>query len=127
MACHDRRVERVLDAITADLAKRVSRCAAARIANLEPIYFSKRFRRVTGVSFADWNASVRVEAAQQLLARLDLPISRIADALGYSAVSTLERVFRKRVGLCPREYRRRLRGDASERHETLERRHETPP
>ena len=107
-APHDRRVERVLDAIESNLAIRISRSAAARIANLESAYFSRRFRRVTGVSFADWNACVRVEAAKQLLATLDLSIARIADELGYAAVSTLERVFRRHVGLSPREYRHNL-------------------
>ncbi len=79
--CSDRRVERVLGAITQDLTSRPSRAAAAKIANLEPAYFSKRFRRVVGVTFAVWNAQIRVEGAKPLLAILDLPITQVAAAV----------------------------------------------
>ena len=107
--CHDRRVARVLDVIQNDLSKRLSRTQAARIANLEPAYFSKRFHQSVGLSFVEWNSQVRVTAAKRLLATIDLPIAFIASDLGYASITSFERAFRKHTGVSPREYRRALK------------------
>ena len=41
-----------------------------------------------------------------LLVTVDRSIWEIAAAVGYSDLTTFERVFRKHVGLCPRAFRR---------------------
>lgn len=101
----DARIARVIDVIANDLSRRISRAEAARLANLDCAYFSKRFRKIVGSSFATWNARIRVEAAQQLLATTDLKIAAVAALVGYDDVTTLDRNFRKHAGICPRLYR----------------------
>lgn len=110
----DRRIARVLSILERDLSKRVPRREAAKIAHLDPAYFSKRFKRVVGMSFSTWGCCVRVAAAKRLLATIDLPISCIASDLGYAALSSFERNFRRHTGVSPREYRRLIeRGEVT--------------
>jgi transcriptional regulator GlxA family with amidase domain len=101
----DARIARVIDVIVRDLSRRISRAEAARLANLEPAYFSKRFRKVTGLSFAVWSARTRIQAAQQLLGVTEFKVALIAAYVGYNDVTTLDRNFRKQTGICPRQYR----------------------
>ena len=103
--CKDRRVARVLDFIAGNLPKRLSRAEAARVASLEPAYFSKRFRGAMGVSFAQWNTAIRVREAQRLLERTDFRVCEVAAAVGYDDLTTFERNFRRLLGLSPRAYR----------------------
>jgi two-component system response regulator YesN len=107
-ACNDRRVARVLRHVAADLTKRATCAAAARIAGLERAYFSKRFRSVMRVSFTEWNARVRIDEAKRLLLTIDLSITAVGASVGYDDVTTFERVFKRLEGVCPREHRRRL-------------------
>jgi transcriptional regulator GlxA family with amidase domain len=108
--CNDARITRVMNIVMSNLSRRISRVEAARLANLEPGYFSKRFRRVNGCSFAAWTAKMRALAVQDLLANTNLKILAIATEVGYGDVTTLLRNFKKYVGTCPRHYRSLMRG-----------------
>lgn len=101
----DARIARVMQIMMQDLSRRFSRAEAASLANLEPTYFSKRFQKVSGLSFAAWCTKMRIQAAQQLLASTDLKVAVIAAYVGYKDVTTFDRNFRKQAGLCPRQYR----------------------
>jgi two-component system response regulator YesN len=103
--CEDRRVERVVRAVEGNLTKRQTLTDAAGVAGLRPAYFSKLFRRVTGETFVEWNARIRVTEAKKLLRILDLSVTAIAISVGYADVTTFERAFRKLEHRSPRQYR----------------------
>jgi two-component system, response regulator YesN len=107
-ACSDRRVARVLRYLAEDLTRRPTLGDVSRVAGLETTYFSKRFRAIVGVSYAEWSRRLRVQHARELLEIADLSITAIAAAVGYIDVTTFERAFRRVEGTCPREYRRLL-------------------
>jgi len=106
--CEDRRVARVVQIVKEDLSKRISRDEAARIAHLEPAYFSRCFRNAIGSSFTEWNRAIRIDKAKDLLAIVDMSVTEIAGRVGYSDVTTFERCFRAHAGAAPREFRREL-------------------
>jgi len=60
---------------------------------------------MTGMSFAEWSTLIRIKEAKELLRAIDLSITGVAAAVGYSDVTTFARVFRKCELMCPREYR----------------------
>jgi len=104
----DHRVTKVIAYVTSNLTRRVTLVEAASVACLEPLYFSKRFRRVVGMTFVSWSTSIRVQSAKRLLEWPALSITAVANAVGYRDLTTFERAFRKREAICPREYRRLL-------------------
>ena len=109
----DRRVTRVLRYVAQDLTRRPTLADVSRVAGLEATYFSKRFRSVVGISYADWTTRLRVRHAMELLEIADLSITAIAAAVGYMDVTTFERAFRRIEGTCPRAYRRLLPSNAN--------------
>jgi AraC family transcriptional regulator len=124
IAPDDRRIARVLRYVADNLKTRVSRADAARIASLEPAYFSKHFRRVVGVGFTVWCTKLRIERAKPFLAIVDLPMNQVAEAVGFSDATSLARNFRKHAGFCPRDFRQRvLAGEPVEQHTNRRKKH----
>lgn len=70
--------------------------------------FSRRFTKATGMTPIDYLHAVRLEEAKQMLETSGLRVEAIADEVGYQDVSFLNRLFRRKVGLTPAEYRRRF-------------------
>jgi LacI family transcriptional regulator len=68
-----------------------------------------RFRKALGRSPYQEIRRVQIERAQLLLARTDRPVREIADACGFKESRTLSVAFHDRLGITPRQYRRRSR------------------
>jgi two-component system response regulator YesN len=101
----DPRVARAMRFVLRDLSVRHARSVVACAASVEPTYFSRLFRDVSGVSFRLWNMSIRVDVAQRLLRTTRRQVQEIAAAVGYTDPTTFERVFRKVTGMSPSAYR----------------------
>ncbi len=102
-------VRRVTDYIGARLAEDVGLADVAAVAGLSPSHFTYAFRRSFGVPPHTWLVRKRVERAQELLAHTDVSVLEVALACGFSHGQHLARVFRRRLGATPTEYRRQRR------------------
>lgn len=75
----------------------------------EPLYsYSRMIRKKTGATFKELLLRKRMDKAEQLLAETELSISDIILAVGYDNTSYFYRIFRKKYGVSPKEYRERL-------------------
>jgi transcriptional regulator GlxA family with amidase domain len=74
--------------------------------------FKRRFRAATGYSAIDYVQALRIEEAKQLLETSEHPTDDVARAVGYEDAAYFRRLFRRRTGLAPSEYRRRFRPSA---------------
>lgn len=81
---------------------------AAR-AHLSRRSFDRRFRAVTGTSPRQWLLHQRVLSAQRLLEETDLPVDRVAAAVGFGSGVSLRPHFRRIVGVSPQGYRASFR------------------
>lgn len=70
--------------------------------------FDRRFRKATGMSPLAYVQTLRLEEAKQQLEATQLPIEAIAGECGYEDAGYFSRLFTKRVGLTPANYRRRF-------------------
>jgi transcriptional regulator GlxA family with amidase domain len=70
--------------------------------------FDRRFRKATGMSPLEYVHTLRLEEAKQQLEATQLPIEAIAGECGYEDAGYFSRLFSKRVGLTPAQYRRRF-------------------
>lgn len=75
---------------------------AAKVVCLEKTYFSKFFRKKTGVCYRDWLTWIRVQQACLLLDASDRTVTEIAHAVGFNDLRTFERAFKRFTGVCPR-------------------------
>ncbi len=72
--------------------------------------FTRRFRQEVGLSPRQWLIRQRVERARQLLERTDLPVDRVAEAVGFTTAVSLRQHFTGTLGVSPSAYRRTFRG-----------------
>ncbi|MEA3413805.1 MAG: helix-turn-helix domain-containing protein [Pseudomonadota bacterium] len=70
--------------------------------------FKRRFVRATGLSPMEYVHTLRLEEAKQMLEASDLPVEGIANEVGYEDASFFGRLFRRKVGLTPAQYRKRF-------------------
>jgi AraC family L-rhamnose operon regulatory protein RhaS len=68
--------------------------------------FTQLFREVTGSTWADHLAGLRVDYARQLLEETDRSIVAIAFESGFEDVSSFYRAFKRGTGLAPNQWRR---------------------
>lgn len=75
--------------------------------------FKRRFSAATGYSPVEYVQALRIEAAKQLLDSGDAGIEDVAAAVGYEDPTFFRRLFKRRVGVSPAQYRRQNRSHAS--------------
>ena len=80
--------------------------------------FVRRFRKATGLSPLDYVHAMRLEEAKQMLETGNETIEIIALEVGYEDNGFFGRLFRKKVGMTPAQYRRRF-GSLRKATETL--------
>jgi transcriptional regulator GlxA family with amidase domain len=99
----------IADHLDADL--RVE--ALAERALMSPRNFARAFRKETGMTPASYVETLRLERARQLLEGPPEPIEGIAACCGFGTPETMRRVFARRLGVSPGEYRQRFRREAA--------------
>ncbi|MDI3522228.1 MAG: two-component system, response regulator YesN [Bacillota bacterium] len=82
----------------------------ARSVYLSPYYFSRLFKRETGVNFAKYLSLTRINAAKKLMAQYPgMVLKEIAAQVGYHDPRYFSSVFKRLTGVLPSEYRGRAR------------------
>jgi transcriptional regulator GlxA family with amidase domain len=71
--------------------------------------FKRRFKRATGMSPMEYVHTLRLEETKQLLETTDLPVEAVANEVGYEDASFFGRLFKRKVGLTPAQYRKRFK------------------
>jgi transcriptional regulator GlxA family with amidase domain len=79
-----------------------------RLSGLAERSFTRRFREATGLGPLEYVHTVRLEEAKQMLEATDSPVEAIANEIGYEDAAFFSRLFRRKVGLTPVQYRRRF-------------------
>lgn len=103
-------VKQVLRRIRTDYAQPLTLAQLAAEAALEPKYFCRVFRQITGRTPIDYLNYYRVECAAELLCSTSDSVTEVALACGFGDVSYFGRLFRRQKGKTPGEYRRAFRG-----------------
>lgn len=68
--------------------------------------FLHLFREVTDNSYTGFITALRIEHAKELLALTDIPVSEVAENVGFSDHNYFSRCFKKNEGVSPMEYRK---------------------
>ena len=66
----------------------------------------RRFKTATGTSIIDYLQNLRVEEAKRLLETGQMPVDEISAEVSYEDPSFFRRLFKRRTGLTPSQYRR---------------------
>ncbi|OUL94244.1 helix-turn-helix domain-containing protein [Paraburkholderia hospita] len=85
---------------------------AARVADMSPRNFQRRFKFVVGVTPSAYLLHARFAIVCSLLTHSELPVDKIARHTGMSNGDRLAKMFRRRMKVSPTEYRAKARRDA---------------
>jgi transcriptional regulator GlxA family with amidase domain len=77
----------------------------ARRAAMSPRNFARLFQQDLGKTPARYIEDLRLEAARRQLESTTLALEEVADGSGFASAETLRRVFRRRLGVTPGQYR----------------------
>lgn len=77
----------------------------AKQVGFSPSHFSAIFSQETGRTFIEYLTKRRIEAAKRQLTETSAKLHEIATAIGYSDSHYFSYVFKKHVGVSPKEYR----------------------
>ena len=97
------RLRRAVAVLVSDPARPEGVADAARRAAFSQRSFERHFRLETGLSYRDWRRQARLMKAVELLS-LHVPVSDVADRLGYEGPSSFIATFRKAFGVTPGRY-----------------------
>ena len=76
------------------------------VAGIPERTLKRRFRSATDMTLIDYLQNLRVEEAKRLLETGELPVESVSAAVGYEDTSFFRRLFKRRTGLTPAQYRR---------------------
>lgn len=77
--------------------------------NINRSYLSRLFRTITGISIQDYLLDYRIRQACILLKNSDLSIRTIAHSVSYMDALYFSRLFHRKKGMTPSEYRKHIR------------------
>jgi two-component system, response regulator YesN len=98
-------VLQVLRLIAKDDKYELTLAGAASQLHVNPSYLSGHFKRETGMGFSEFVNEQKIIKSKELLEKTNLRLLEIADLCGFEDQSYFTKVFSKRVGMSPREYR----------------------
>lgn len=79
--------------------------ALARGVGISYTHFRRIFQKHTGLSPRQYHIQIRLNRAKDLLGSSDLPVSDIAERVGFGSVFYFSRLFHKKTGQSPLTYR----------------------
>lgn len=75
---------------------------------MSPRNFIRRFKKATGETPLNYLQALRLEAAKKLLEETNQTVEEITLGVGYEDISSFTKLFCRRTGLTPRQYRRKF-------------------
>ena len=99
------RVEKVVDFINENFSRTIRLAEAAELVEMAETAFSRFFKAKTGITFVDYLNDIRLGHASRLLIDSTSPIAEIAQECGFTSLTNFNRIFKKRKGLVPKDFR----------------------
>ena len=110
-----RRIEKALDYMNKNFDKHITLTAVSKIANMTEAPFSRFFKSKTGSNFVDSLNEIRISHATKMLIETSQMISEIAYQSGFNSMANFNKLFKRKKGLTPKEYRDSYHQSAEQR------------
>jgi two-component system response regulator YesN len=101
-------IDKVLVYLNKNFRNEVSLETASKICNMNKSYFSRYFKKVTGIGFSRYLTTLRIKEASLLLKNTNMSIGEIAEKSGFESQQHFCYIFKKETGISAGEYRKRM-------------------
>jgi YesN/AraC family two-component response regulator len=103
----NRVVLKIIEEITSDISKNHTVKSLSLKYSISESYLSHVFKEVLNESVIHYINRLKIEESQRLLLLTDNTIYVIAEGLGFSTQYYFSKLFKKYIGICPTEYRKK--------------------
>jgi len=100
-----RRVQKVMDYLEANFQKNVRLTEVAEYVGMSNVSLSRFMKKRTGKNYIDYFNDMRLSIVSRYLISTIKPVSEISLECGYNSLSNFNRIFKKRKGCTPQEFR----------------------
>jgi len=76
---------------------------------IHPNHLSRIFKDIEGMTITDYSISLRINRAKELLPVKNTKIYEVAEKIGYESVGHFTRIFKREVGMTPKEFQKKAR------------------
>jgi len=104
------RMDEIISLLKNNLSESYSLSELALMYGVSERQFQRLFSKHTGMTLSSFVQACRIAAACELLRTSNHKIASIAEAVGYAHIPSFYEVFKKHMGVSPRDYRRNVSG-----------------
>ncbi len=104
-----RRVGKVKEYIGEHVREEIKLADVAQVAGMSQTAFSRFFKLRTGKTFSEYVIDIRIADASRLLIDTTKTVTEICYECGFNNLSNFNRIFKKKKGLTPKEFRSHYR------------------
>lgn len=105
VAYNSRRIEKAFEYMNKNFHKNIALSEIAKLVNMTDVSFSRFFKANTGITFIDSLLEIRLGHASRLLIDTSKSVSEVAYNCGFNNISNFNRLFKKKKGCTPKEFR----------------------
>lgn len=103
-----RRIAKVCEYIEKNFEEPIKLSDVSQLVNMSESAFSHFFKKKTGYTFIDYLTNLRIARACQMLTETTHTVAEICYSCGFNNLSNFMRIFKKKKGSTPNEYRSAL-------------------
>ncbi len=103
---NSRRIERVMEYLNENFNNPISLTEVAKLTNMADSAFSRFFKTRTGMTFIDSLTEIRLGHASRMLIDTTQSVAEIAYECGFNNISNFNRIFKKKKGCTPKEFKK---------------------
>jgi len=107
---NSRRIENAFEYMNQNFDKSITLTEVARLANMTEVSFSRFFKQRTGNTFIDSLNEIRLGHATRILIETTENVSEVAYDCGFNNISNFNRIFKKKKGCTPKQFRESFSG-----------------
>jgi AraC-like DNA-binding protein len=101
-----------MEYINKNYQKSISLQEVAQLTNMAEAAFSRFFKNRSGLTFVETLTDIRLGHATRMLINSTQSISEIAYQCGFNNISNFNRIFKKKKGCSPKEFRESYASEA---------------
>jgi AraC-like DNA-binding protein len=102
------RLERIFMYVEQHYQEPITLNEVARYMGFSPYYFTKLFKKNTGMTFVAFLNEYRLNKAKWILLNENLPMSAVAEEAGFGSVKTFHHFFKEATGVSPLKYHKTI-------------------
>ncbi|MFD2114968.1 helix-turn-helix domain-containing protein [Paenibacillus yanchengensis] len=108
------RLDEAIQYINEHFSQNIKVQAVAERTFMSPSHFQRRFKKITGVTFVNYLQNIRIQRCCELLKTTQISIQQVANQVGYQDMKFFHALFRKKIGVTPRQYRLHAQQEVAE-------------